>query len=120
MDQFRPGAPPYWRDQRGNRDAEIPVREGDRIERDGRRYAVLFDIDRKMMAAHAIDGDRLRALKAGELASTTKQSTISASGQLPGRDVDAIWRESRDRWASLQAQKVAFVVEWPWRGDACS
>jgi hypothetical protein len=58
------------------------------------------DVDRKMVAAYAIVGDRLRAVKAGELvraASTTKQSTISASGQLPGRDVDAIWRENRDR-----------------------
>jgi hypothetical protein len=43
----------YWRDQRGNRDAEIPVRGGDFIERDGQRYAVLFDVDRKMVAAYA-------------------------------------------------------------------
>jgi hypothetical protein len=67
----------YWRDQRGNRDAEIPVRGGDFIERDGGRNAVLFDVDRKMVAAYAVVGDRLRAAKAGEFvraASTSKQS----------------------------------------------
>ena len=42
------------------RDAEIPVRGGDFIERDGRRYAVLFDVDRKMVAAYAIVGERLK------------------------------------------------------------
>jgi hypothetical protein len=56
----------YWRDQRGNRDAEILVRGGDFIERDGRRYAVL-DVDRKMVAAYAVVGDRLRAVPLASL-----------------------------------------------------
>jgi hypothetical protein len=29
-------------------------------DRDGRRYPVLFDVDRKLVAAYAIVGDRLR------------------------------------------------------------
>ena len=37
-------------------------------ERDGRRYAVLFDVDRKMVAAYAIVGERLRAAPLSSLA----------------------------------------------------
>jgi hypothetical protein len=60
----------YWRDQRGNREAEIPVRGGDFIERDGRRYAVLFDVDHKLVAAYAIVGERLRRAPLASLAGT--------------------------------------------------
>jgi len=35
---------------------------------------------------------------------------ISASGQLPGRDLDAIWRENRDRWSRLPTEKVARLI----------
>jgi hypothetical protein len=41
-------------------DAAIPVSGGDFIERGGRRYAVMFDVDRMMVAAYAIAGDRLK------------------------------------------------------------
>jgi hypothetical protein len=41
--------------------SHIPVRGGDFIERDGRRYAVLFDADRVLVAAYEIVGERLRA-----------------------------------------------------------
>jgi hypothetical protein len=44
----------YWRDHRKNPDAAIPVRGGDIIERDGRRYAVLRDADGKLVAAYEI------------------------------------------------------------------
>jgi hypothetical protein len=57
-----------WRDQRDNPDAEIPVRGGDFIERGGQRHAVLFDVDRKMVAAYAVVGDRLRAVSLAPLA----------------------------------------------------
>jgi hypothetical protein len=52
-------------------DAEIPVRGGDFIERDGRRYAVLFDVDRKLVAAYAIVGDRLKRAPLASLAGAT-------------------------------------------------
>lgn len=58
----------YCRDQRGNRDAAIPVRGGDFVERDGRRYAVLFDADRVLVAAYEIVGERLRAAPLAALA----------------------------------------------------
>jgi hypothetical protein len=51
--------------RRGNRDAAIPVRGGDFIERDGRRYAVLFDADKALVAAYEIVGERLKAAPLG-------------------------------------------------------
>jgi hypothetical protein len=84
------------------RHRRIPVRGGDFIERDGWRYAVLFDVDRKMVVAYAIVGDRLRAAKAGELfraASSSKQSGI----RLPAncRDVSRFLAKSFARCSPL-------------------
>jgi hypothetical protein len=42
--------------------------DGDFLERDGRRYAVLFDVDRKLVAAYAIVGDRLKRAPLASLA----------------------------------------------------
>jgi hypothetical protein len=52
----------YWRDQRGNPNAEIPVWGGDVIERGGKRYAVLYDVDRKPVAVYEVV-ERLFAVK---------------------------------------------------------
>ena len=52
----------YWRDQRGNPRPEIPVRGGDFVTRDGKRYAVLRDADGKIVAAYEVV-ERLFAVK---------------------------------------------------------
>jgi hypothetical protein len=53
----------YWRDQRGNPDAAIPVRGGDIVERGGRTYAVLFDADRAVVAVYQLAGAKLRLIR---------------------------------------------------------
>jgi hypothetical protein len=52
----------YWRDHQGVGDARIPVRGGDFVTRDGKRYAVLKDADGKLVAAYQVV-ERLFAVK---------------------------------------------------------
>jgi hypothetical protein len=44
----------YWRDCRNDPDAAIPVRGGDFTVRKGKRYAVLYDADKKLVAAYEV------------------------------------------------------------------
>ena len=53
----------YWRDQRGNPDAAIPVKGRDIVEREGRTYAVLFDADRAVVAVYQFAGAKLRLIR---------------------------------------------------------
>jgi hypothetical protein len=53
----------YWRDQRCNPEAAIPVRGGDIVERGGRTYAVLFDADRAVVAVYQLAGAKLRLIR---------------------------------------------------------
>jgi hypothetical protein len=58
----------YWRDQRGNPRADIPVRGGDLFERDGQTYSVLFDCDQRLVAAYRLAGERLMRTTLGAAA----------------------------------------------------
>jgi hypothetical protein len=53
----------YWRDNWANREAAIPVRGGDIVERGGRTYAVLFDADRAVVAVYQLAGAKLRLIR---------------------------------------------------------
>jgi hypothetical protein len=69
----------YWRDNRGNPEAAIPVRGGDIVERGGRTYAVLFDADRAVVAVYQLAGAKLRLIrvtgdKAAEVAEIARQT----------------------------------------------
>jgi hypothetical protein len=76
----------YWRDQRGNPEAAVPVRGGDIVERGGRTYAVLFDAERKPVAVYQalvvvyrLAGAKLKLIrvtgdKAAEVAEIAKQA----------------------------------------------
>jgi hypothetical protein len=72
----------YWRDQRGNLDAEIPVRGGDIVERDGRCYAVLLDVEKAVVAVYRLAGAKPRltqvtATERAEVAEMARQAALS-------------------------------------------
>jgi hypothetical protein len=52
----------YWRGHRGDLNAAIPVTGCDLVTRGGKRYAVLYDADRKPVAAYEVV-ERLFAVK---------------------------------------------------------
>jgi hypothetical protein len=53
----------YWRIERGNPEAAIPVRGGDVVERGGLRYAVLFNSDRAVVAVYRLAGVKPRLMR---------------------------------------------------------
>ena len=53
----------YWRDHGKDPNAAIPVKGGDFIEREGRRYAVLFDCEKAVVAVYQLAGAKLRLIQ---------------------------------------------------------
>jgi hypothetical protein len=71
----------YWRDNWANREAAIPVRGGDIVERGGHTYAVLFDADRKPVAVYRLAGAKLRLMRV----TGDERAKVAAIAKHPGR-----------------------------------